>query len=147
MAGMSLHDEPSMAALLEAVREFLDGDVVPGTEGRLQYLARVAAKDSPSLFTAVASKEKRKGRIYIDYLRNGRGASAIASYSLRARPSFPVATPIEWAELRNVTSGAMFDRTNIFKRLETLAADPWAELESSPSKITPQMRRAVGMKT
>ena len=43
MAGMSLHDEPSMAALLEAVREFLDGDVVPGTEGRLQYLARVAA--------------------------------------------------------------------------------------------------------
>jgi hypothetical protein len=43
MAGMTLHDEPSAAALLEAVREFLEGDVVPGTEGRLQYLARVAA--------------------------------------------------------------------------------------------------------
>ena len=132
---------------LHLVLNVAPGHDWPTVKGFAEAIARVAAKDSPSLFTAVASKEKRKGRIYIDYLRNGRGASAIASYSLRARPNFPVSTPIEWAELRNVTSGAMFDRTNIFKRLETLAADPWAELESSPGKITPQMRRAVGMKT
>jgi DNA ligase D len=110
-------------------------------------LAKAAAGDSPSLFTAVASKERRKGKIYIDYLRNGRGASAIASYSLRARPNFPVATPILWGELRSLTGGAVFDRQTVFKRLETLAADPWDGLESSAIKITAQMRRAVGLKS
>jgi len=112
-----------------------------------EALAKAAAGDSPSLFTAVASKERRKGKIYIDYLRNGRGASAIASYSLRARPNFPVATPIRWDELRNLTGGAVFDRQTVFKRLETLAADPWDGLESSAIKITPQMRRSVGLKS
>ncbi|MBL6852406.1 MAG: DNA ligase D [Alphaproteobacteria bacterium] len=111
-----------------------------------EALAKAAAADSPGLFTAVASKERRKGKIYIDYLRNGRGASAIASYSLRARLQFPVATPIRWDELRNLTNGMAFNRQTVFKRLETLAADPWDGLESSAIRITPQMRRAVGLK-
>jgi bifunctional non-homologous end joining protein LigD len=112
-----------------------------------EALAKAAAADSPALFTAVASKERRKGKIYIDYLRNGRGASAIASYSLRARPGFPVATPIQWSELRSLSNGVTFNRQTLFKRLETLAADPWDGLESSACRITPQMRRAVGLKT
>jgi bifunctional non-homologous end joining protein LigD len=98
------------------------------------------------LFTAVSNKERRKGKIYLDYLRNARGASAIASYSLRAKPSFPASAPIFWDEARKLSGGGAFNRLNIVKRLETLAADPWDELSSSGGRITAKMRRDVGMK-
>jgi DNA ligase D len=116
-------------------------------KGFAEALSRSMASDAPSLFTAVSSKAQRKGRIYLDYLRNGRGASAVASYSLRARPGFPVATPIAWSELRTIAGGGAFNRLNLHARLERLAEDPWDELGSSAVKITPAMRRDVGMKT
>ncbi len=116
-------------------------------KGFAEALARSMASDAPNLFTAVSSKERRKGRIYLDYLRNGRGATAVASYSLRARPGFPVATPIAWEELRKLSGGNVFNRLNIHRRLDGLAADPWNELGSSAVKITPKMQRGVGMKT
>jgi bifunctional non-homologous end joining protein LigD len=105
------------------------------------------AADTPGLFTAGPRKERPQGRIYLDYLRNARGASAVASYSLRARPGFPAATPIDWEELRRLSGGDAFNRLTVVKRLESLAADPWDELLSSSSKITPKMRRDVGMKS
>ncbi len=119
----------------------------PIVKGFAESFARAMAQDHPSLFTAVSNKEKRKGRIYIDYVRNARGASAVGSYSLRARAGFPVATPIAWEELRGLKGGSAFNRVNVLKRIETLAADPWDELESSAVKITPKARRDVGMKT
>jgi bifunctional non-homologous end joining protein LigD len=116
-------------------------------KGFAEALSRSMASDAPGLFTAVSSKERRKGKIYLDYLRNGRGASAVASYSLRARPGFPVATPIAWKELRKISGGGAFNRLNVHARLEGLAEDPWNELGSKTVKITPAMRRNVGMKT
>ena len=116
-------------------------------KGFAEAFSKAAAADAPGLFTAVSGKERRKGRIYLDYVRNARGASAVASYSLRARPGFPVATPIEWSELRKLSGGNAFNRLNLHRRLETLAADPWDELGSSVAKITPKMRREVGLKT
>jgi bifunctional non-homologous end joining protein LigD len=118
----------------------------PAVKGFAEALARAAAADQPQLFTAVSSKERRKGRIYLDYLRNTRGASAIASYSLRARAGFPASTPILWDELRNLSGGGHFNRLNMVRRLQTLAADPWDGLQSSAVKITPKMRRDLGMK-
>jgi len=115
-------------------------------KGFAEAFSRAMAADAPGLFVAVSSKERRKGRIYLDYLRNGRGASAVASYSLRARPGFPVATPILWDELRKLSGGDAFNRLNLIGRIETLAADPWDGLGSSAVKITPKMRRDVGMK-
>ncbi|HZZ87582.1 MAG TPA: DNA ligase D [Caulobacteraceae bacterium] len=119
----------------------------PEMKGFAEALAKAMAADHPALFTAISSKERRKGRIYLDYLRNGRGASAVASYSIRARPGFPAATPIFWDELRGLSGGDAFDRLNMTRRLEALAADPWDELVSSAVKITPKMRRDVGLKT
>ena len=116
-------------------------------KGFAEGFARAMAADAPSLFTAVSSKERRKGKIYLDYLRNGRGASAVASYSLRARPGFPAATPIAWDELRRIKGGDAFNRVNLVSRLETLAADPWDELLSTASKITPKMRKDLGLKS
>ena len=109
-------------------------------------MARAVAGDTPGLFTAMSGKERRKGKIFIDYIRNARGASAVASYSLRARPGFPVATPIAWEELRKLSGGHTFDRLTVVRRLETLAADPWDGLVSSSSELTPKMLRDVGMK-
>jgi bifunctional non-homologous end joining protein LigD len=116
-------------------------------KGFAEALSKAMAGDNPGLFTAIATKERRKGRIYLDYLRNARGASAVASYSIRAKPGFPVATPIAWEELRKLSGGNAFDRLSVVKRLETLAADPWDELLSSSSKITARMRRDLGMKS
>ncbi len=118
----------------------------PTVKGFAEALARAMAGDAPQLFTAISNKAQRKGRIYLDYLRNARGASAIASYSLRARPTFPAAAPIFWDEARTLSGGGAFNRLNIVKRLETLAADPWNELLSSRGRITAKMRRDVGMK-
>lgn len=118
----------------------------PTVKGFAEAVARAAAADSPSLFTAVSGKERRKGKIFIDYIRNARGASAVASYSLRARPNFPVATPISWEELRKLSGGDAFNRLTVVRRLETLAADPWEELVSSSSELTAKMRRDLGMK-
>jgi bifunctional non-homologous end joining protein LigD len=56
----------------------------------------------------VASKQRRDGKIFIDYLRNTRGATSVASYSLRARPGAPVAVPLRWAELTTIKSGDAF---------------------------------------
>ncbi|MGE0044513.1 MAG: DNA ligase D [Hyphomonadaceae bacterium] len=112
-----------------------------------QAFSASAAKDAPNLFTASPSKERRKGRIYLDWLRNARGSSAVASYSLRARPTFPVATPIEWSELRTLKSGAVFDRKSVLERLARLGKDPWDGLEESAAPISLKARKAVGMKS
>jgi bifunctional non-homologous end joining protein LigD len=119
----------------------------PLVKGFAEAFAKAMAREYPSVFTAVASKARREGRIYIDYLRNARGASAVASYSLRARPGFPVATPLFWNELRKVSGGAAFDRQSVVRRLQALSADPWEGFDSTPTQITAKMRRDVGLKT
>jgi bifunctional non-homologous end joining protein LigD len=131
---------------LHVVMALASGHDWPLVKGFAMAFAQSMAGAAPGLFTAVSSKERRRGKIYLDYLRNARGASAVASYSLRARPGFPVATPIEWEELRGLSGGAAFDRLSVVKRLERLARDPWDELNSSQSKITVPMQRAVGMR-
>lgn len=114
--------------------------------GFAEAFARSAAKDSPQVFTSSPSKEHRRGRIYIDYLRNARGASAVGSYSLRANVDFTVATPLAWSELRNLEGPRAFNRKSVLKRLARLGKDPWEALEKSASAISPKAKRDVGMK-
>jgi bifunctional non-homologous end joining protein LigD len=132
---------------LHLVLALADGHDWPTVKGFAEAIARVSAADQPSLFTANSSKASRRGKVYVDYLRNARGASAVCSYSLRAKPNFPVATPIAWDELRGLSGGDAFNRLNLPRRIETLAQNPWDGLLSSAVKITPKMRRDVGMKT
>ncbi len=149
LEGMGLHPflRTTGGKGLHLVAPLDRGHAWPLVKGFAEALAKSAAADAPGVFTAIASKERRKGRIYIDYLRNARGASAVASYSLRARPAFPVAAPIFWDELRKLSGANAFDRLTVVKRLDSLAADPWDELGSSAGKITARMQRDVGMKT
>ncbi|WP_028967874.1 DNA ligase D [Sphingomonas phyllosphaerae] len=78
----------------------------PAVRDFAERFARALAHADPERFVAVMSKAKRKGRIFIDYLRNQRGATAIMPYAARARAGAPVAAPVSWTELRDLDSAA-----------------------------------------
>jgi bifunctional non-homologous end joining protein LigD len=63
----------------------------------------------------------------VDYLRNGRGATSVASFSLRAREGAPVAMPLKWEELGRVTSGAAYDLKSAPRRMARMSVHPWGE--------------------
>ena len=72
----------------------------------------------PDRYVATMSKAKRKGKIFIDWLRNDRGSTAVAPYSIRARKGAPVAVPVTWAELARLRQANGFDISKAVKRLE-----------------------------
>jgi bifunctional non-homologous end joining protein LigD len=88
------------------------------------------AQSEPGRFVATAAKSRRNGVIFIDYLRNGRGATSVASYSLRARAGAPVAMPLAWSELAKLTSAAAFDLHSARRRLARRRNDPWQGIDS-----------------
>jgi bifunctional non-homologous end joining protein LigD len=94
----------------------------PQVKDFAQRFALALAEAEPERFTAALSKAKRTGRIFIDYLRNQRGATAIMPYSARAREGAPVAAPINWEELDEMQSGARFCVRDIDLLLERAAS-------------------------
>jgi bifunctional non-homologous end joining protein LigD len=94
-----------------------------------QAFAQALAQMHPLEFVAVASKSRRKSRIFVDYLRNARGSTSVASYSLRARAGAPVAVPLRWEELGRIKSGQAFDIHSLPARLRHLRKDPWAGID------------------
>ncbi len=97
-------------------------------------LAHVLAQEEPERFTASISKAKRKGRIFIDWLRNERGATAIAPYSVRARPRGSVAMPVTWSELKDLDGPASFYGEKATERLR--APCPYLAALSEPQSLT-----------
>ncbi len=91
-------------------------------------VAQHMAADHPKRYVASMAKNRRSGRIFIDYLRNGRGATAVAPYSTRARAGAPVAMPIGWDELDALRGAAHFTLRTAVHRLSSAQDDPWAEL-------------------
>ncbi|KAA5545433.1 DNA ligase D [Roseiconus nitratireducens] len=98
-------------------------------------VARQIAADSDDRFTTQSSKKLRQGKIYLDHLRNRRGATAIAPYSLRARRGAPVAVPLAWDELSQTESSADWTMRTLPDRLRTLAEDPWEELATVRQRL------------
>jgi bifunctional non-homologous end joining protein LigD len=94
-----------------------------------QGFASALAGAHPLDFTATATKSRRNRKIYVDWLRNGRGATAVASYSLRGRPGAPVAVPLRWEELGKIKGGNQFDINSTPARLKRLRKDPWQDIE------------------
>ena len=89
-------------------------------------IALFMTQQLPERFTATSGPKNRIGKIFIDYLRNGRGASSVAAYSVRARPGLPVSVPISRDELDSLRSAQQWNVTNLQARLNSLKADPWA---------------------
>jgi bifunctional non-homologous end joining protein LigD len=90
-----------------------------------ESIASAMAKDHPDKYVATAAKRARPGRIFIDYLRNGRGATAVAPYSTRGLPQASVSTPIAWDELSEGLKAYHYTVDNIGHRLRFLKRDPW----------------------
>jgi bifunctional non-homologous end joining protein LigD len=101
--------------------------------------------DAPERYTASVAKKARRGRIFIDYLRNGRGATAVAAYSTRARPNATVSTPLTWSEVENGVRSDQFTILNLSRRLQSLRTDPWADFPTTRQSISAAARRKVGV--
>jgi bifunctional non-homologous end joining protein LigD len=113
-------------------------------KGFAKGLATKLAEADPDRYVAQASKAKRKGKIFIDWLRNERGATAIAPYSPRARENAPVATPVSWDELSRIKAANQFTLDNIDARLKRLKSDPWEGYDSVRQSLTKARLDAVG---
>jgi bifunctional non-homologous end joining protein LigD len=94
--------------------------------------ARGLAQQEPKRFVATMSKRRRAGRIFVDWLRNKKTATAILPWSLRARPGAPVATPLSWKALAAVDSASAFDI-----RTALQATDEWADFFATAQTIAP----------
>lgn len=100
-----------------------------------EAFADAMVAQSPLRYVATATKTARKGRIFIDWLRNTRGATSVASWSLRARAGAPVAMPLRWEELSRTKSSADFDLTRALRRAASLRADPWEGFAATRQKL------------
>ncbi|QAY75164.1 DNA ligase D [Sphingosinicella sp. BN140058] len=102
----------------------------PEVKDFAQRFCIALATAEPERFTANLAKAKRKGRMFLDYLRNQRGATAIMPYSARAREGAPVSAPISWDELDDMQSGARFsvrDSALLLERASSRALQGWGE--------------------
>ncbi|TMH37901.1 MAG: hypothetical protein E6H66_01105 [Betaproteobacteria bacterium] len=124
------------------IRPTLDWEVA---KGFTRAIAESLVSTFPDRFTAVMSKSKRKGKIFVDYLRNGEGATAIAAYSLRARAKAPVSTPIAWSELDSDVRFDHFNLSTVLARLKAMKKDPWADFFSTRQSVTKAMFARVGL--
>jgi bifunctional non-homologous end joining protein LigD len=105
------------------------------------------ARKAPGEYITVSTLAKRKGKIFLDYLRNGRGATAISAFSIRSRPNAPVSVPLTWDELTPKVRSDQFTTAAVIQRLKRLTRDPWEDFWKTRQSITRAMRDAVGMKS
>jgi bifunctional non-homologous end joining protein LigD len=85
-------------------------------------------QDQPDRYLSTATKARRNKRIFVDYLRNSREATAVAAYSTRARAGAPVSVPVDWSELSSLKGANQYTVLNVMQRLSKLRQDPWAAM-------------------
>ncbi|MEX3934681.1 DNA ligase D [Paraburkholderia phymatum] len=105
-----------------------------------QAVAQHMANALPKHFAAKMGAQNRKGKIFVDYLRNNRGSSTVCAYSLRARPGLGVSVPLAWDEVPGTTAGDQWNIANLHERLDALKSEPWAAYAKTKQRITAQMR-------
>jgi bifunctional non-homologous end joining protein LigD len=99
-------------------------------------LAEWIVAAAPDRYVANMSKAARRGKIFIDYLRNQRGATSIAAYSTRAKSGATVSMPVDWAELKSLGSPTAFDVRNVPGHLAKRQRDPWRDLDRMRQMIS-----------
>nr|WP_315448188.1 DNA ligase D [uncultured Pseudomonas sp.] len=104
------------------------------------------AKLLPDRFSAVSGPKNRVGRIFIDYLRNGLGATTICTYAARTREGLPVSVPLFREEVAEIKGGNQWNIHNVHERLAEVGDEPWADMKKTRQSITAEMRKRVGMK-
>ncbi len=105
-----------------------------------EAFAQAMAEQAPDRYVATMSKAKRSGVIFIDWLRNTRGATSVCSWSLRARESAGVAVPLRWEELARVGAADAFPMDKALARAKRLKADPWQGIDTLKQTL-PTLKR------
>jgi bifunctional non-homologous end joining protein LigD len=105
-------------------------------------MAQSIVREYPDRYTATMSRTKRKGKIFIDYLRNSQTATTVCAYSTRARSGAPVSLPLRWEDLKKDVREE-FTVKNVPTRLIQLRIDPWGTFESARTGITAQMLKQL----
>lgn len=100
-----------------------------------ERIADEMAAAMPDRYLAHASKAAREGRIFVDWLRNARGATSVASFSLRARAGAPVATPVRWEELARLGRANAFDLASALKRVKAMRRHPWGDFAKTKQTL------------
>jgi bifunctional non-homologous end joining protein LigD len=108
-----------------------------------QVVSERLARDQPKAYVTTVSKARRVGKIFIDYLRNHRGNTAIAAYSTRARPGAPVSVPLAWDELTPALDPRGFTVETVPARIARLQADPWAATLAARQRLTAKILRTA----
>ncbi|MEO8005928.1 MAG: DNA ligase D [Betaproteobacteria bacterium] len=109
-----------------------------------QAVARHLADTLPDRFSAKMGANNRVKKIFVDYLRNRRGASTVSAYSARARPGLPVSVPVAWEELDELKSAARWNIVSLPSRLKGLKKDAWAT-GAKPQRLTAAMKKKLGL--
>ena len=119
------------------IRRHYGWDAVKGFS---QAAVRHLAQTIPGRFVAKSGPRNRVGKIFVDYLRNGFGATTVSAWSARSRPGLGVSVPVAWDELPALTSASQWNVRNIGERIATGNA-PWAEMEKSRKGLGAAMKR------
>jgi len=105
------------------------------------------SRDEPGTFTANMAKAHRKGKVFVDYLRNVRGANAVGAYSTRAREGAPVSVPVEWDELDRLSGPKDFTVAEVPLRVLGFGSgntrDPWARYRDLKQRVPASLTRAL----
>lgn len=109
-------------------------------------IADSVAADEPLLYTTNPLKDRRQGRIFIDYIRNTRGATAVCAYSTRARDRAPVSVPVRWDELEAGVRSDGYTISSVPRRLRALGSDPWAGYEDARATVSDALRSGSGVR-
>ena len=112
-----------------------------GVKAFARGLSETVAAADPEHLTTNMSKKNRVGKLFIDYLRNSRGATAIANYSTRSRQGAPVAVPLRWDELSQLKASNAYDIDTVRRRLNSLKCDPWAGFDEA-RRVLPTLEAA-----
>ncbi|MET1029018.1 MAG: DNA ligase D [Dongiaceae bacterium] len=140
-AGLAAFVKTSGGKGLHVVSPLKPKALWPAVKAFTKAMADSMAADDPARYVSTVTKSKRGGKILIDYLRNGRGATAVAAYSTRARPGAAVSMPLHWDELNSGIGPAYFTVMNTPTRLASLKSDPWEDFLRSGAPIKEPTKR------
>lgn len=118
------------------IKRLLDWDTVKDfSQAIVQHLARTI----PQRFVSKSGAQNRVGKVFIDYLRNGFGATTVCAWSVRARQGLGVSVPLAWEELESLASASHWSASNIHERLDK-GNEPWADYGATKQSILPAMK-------
>ena len=109
-----------------------------------RILASRLTSDNPNTFVDKSAKSSRRNRIFIDWLRNSRGATAAAPWSVRARDNAPVSVPLSWDDIAIVESASWMTVPIAMDYIAQKPSDPWAEMLTTNQRLSARMLELLG---